>query len=143
MWIIMTLLTLVLPATMLVLGYYFRNHTPKTMRIGYRTSRSMRSRETWVFAHRKLGALFRQMGWISLPLSIGGMLLVLHMDTDAVCTAGVLLCIAQSLLLIVAIVAIERALKQGFDSDGHPRDAQTRAECRENDSDRTSPAEKG
>ena len=46
MWIIMTLLTLVLPALMLVFGYYFRKHTPKTMQVGYRTSRSMRSRET-------------------------------------------------------------------------------------------------
>ena len=143
MWIIMTLLTLVLPALMLVFGYYFRKHTPKTMQVGYRTSRSMRSRETWVFAHRKLGALFCRMGWISLPLSVGGMLLVLHMDTDSVCTAGVLLCIAQSLLLIVAIVAIERALKESFDSDGRPRDAQTRAECWEDDADRTTPVEKG
>ncbi|MBE6023390.1 MAG: SdpI family protein [Cellulosilyticum sp.] len=59
-WIFMLLMTLLIPISMIGFGYYFSKKAPKEINnvLGYRTSRSMKNKETWQFAHNYFGKLW-------------------------------------------------------------------------------------
>ncbi len=130
-WFISFLSAQVIPVTILAAGYYYKNHVPKTMKSGYRTARSIRSRETWVFAHRMLGRLWRPLGWVMLTISFFGMFGMLIINRDALENATAALCIVQALVLTASLIPVERALKRNFDENGFPNDAEVYAQCRE------------
>lgn len=132
-WILSFLSAQVIPVTVLAAGYYYKNRVPKTMKTGYRTARSTRSRETWVFAHRMLGRLWRPLGWVLLTVSFFGMFAVLIINKDALEKATSVLAIAQTVVMVGSLIPVERALKQNFDENGYPNDAETWARCREED----------
>ena len=132
-WILSFLSAQVIPVTVLAAGYYYKNRVPKTMKTGYRTARSTRSRETWVFAHRMLGRLWRPLGWVLLTVSFFGMFAVLIINKDALEKATSVLAIAQTVVMVGSLISVERALKQNFDENGYPNDAETWAQCREED----------
>ena len=132
-WILSFLSAQVIPVTVLAAGYYYKNRVPKTMKTGYRTARSTRSRETWVFAHRMLGRLWRPLGWVLLTVSFFGMFAVLITNKDALEKATSVLAIAQTVVMVGSLIPVERALKQNFDENGYPNDAETWAQCREED----------
>ena len=132
-WILSFLSAQVIPVTVLAAGYYYKNRVPKTMKTGYRTARSTRSRETWVFAHRLLGRLWRPLGWVLLTVSFFGMFAVLIINKDALEKATSVLAIAQTVVMVGSLIPVERALKQNFDENGYPNDAETWAQCREED----------
>lgn len=132
-WILSFLSAQVIPVTVLAAGYYYKNRVPKTMKTGYRTARSTRSRETWVFAHRMLGRLWRPLGWVLLTVSFFGMFAVLIINKDALEKATSVLAIAQTVVMVGSLIPVERALKQNFDENGYPNDAETWAQCREED----------
>ena len=122
LWIVMLLSSLLIPATICIAGWYYRGHTPKSKRSGYRTSRSLRSDETWAFAHRLLGKYWLRMGIPMLAVSIVIMLAVSGKSDQEIGTIGSTLCIAQSLAMLIPFIPIERALKQYFDENGVPYD---------------------
>lgn len=132
-WILLFLSAQVIPVTVLAAGYYYKNRVPKTMKTGYRTARSTRSRESWVFAHRMLGRLWRPLGWVMLTVSFFGMFAVLIINKDALEKATSVLAIAQTVVMVGSLIPVERALKQNFDENGYPNDAETWAQCREED----------
>ena len=132
-WILSFLSAQVIPVTVLAAGYYYKNRVPKTMKTGYRTARSTRSRESWVFAHRMLGRLWRPLGWVLLIVSFFGMFAVLMIDKDALEKATSVFAIAQTVVMVGSLIPVERALKQNFDENGYPNDAETWAQCREED----------
>ncbi|MBR6315128.1 MAG: SdpI family protein [Clostridia bacterium] len=132
-WILSFLSAQVIPVTVLAAGYYYKNRVPKTMKTGYRTARSTRSRESWVFAHRMLGRLWRPLGWVLLTVSFFGMFAVLIINKDALEKATSVLAIAQTVVMVGSLIPVERALKQNFDENGYPNDAETWAQCREED----------
>ena len=138
-WILSFLSAQVIPVTVLAAGYYYKNHVPKTMKSGYRTARSMRSRETWAFAHRMLGRLWRPLGWVLLTVSFFGMFAVLMVNKDALEKATGVLCAVQAAAMLGTLIPVERALKQNFDENGFPNDAEIWAQCRadEKESDGT------
>ena len=132
-WILSFLSAQIIPVTVLAVGYYYKNRVPKTMKTGYRTARSTRSRESWVFAHRMLGRLWRPLGWVLLTVSFFGMFAVLIINKDALEKATSVLVIAQTVVMVGSLIPVERALKQNFDENGYPNDAETWAQCREED----------
>lgn len=132
-WIISFLSAQILPVTVLAAGYYYKNHVPKTMRSGYRTRRSTLSRETWVYAHRTLGRLWRPLGWVLLTVSFFGMFGILMVNRDALEHATTVLVMLQAAALLVSLIPVERALRQNFDETGYPNDAEIFAQCREDD----------
>ena len=134
-WIVSFLTAQIIPVTFLAFGYYYKNHVPKTMKSGYRTRRSTRSRETWVYAHRLLGRLFRPLGWITLPLSFFGMFAVLIHNEPALETASGVFCLVQAAALLGVLIAVERALRKNFDETGYPNDAEIYAQCREDEAE--------
>ena len=138
-WIFSFLSAQVIPVTVLAAGYYYKNHIPKTMKSGYRTARSTRSRETWVFAHRMLGRLWRPLGWVLLTVSFFGMFAVLMVNKNALEKATTVLCTVQAAAMLGTLIPIERALKQNFDETGYPNDAEIFAQCREDEAENNEP----
>ena len=53
-WIFMLIMDLLLPFTMIGFGRYFMKKAPKEINsvFGYRTSMSMKNKDTWEFAHK-------------------------------------------------------------------------------------------
>lgn len=134
-WILSFLSAQVIPVTILAFGYSYKSRVPKTMKSGYRTARSTRSRESWVFAHRMLGRLWRPLGWVLLPMSFFGMFAVLIINKDALENATAALCAVQAAAMVGSLIPVERALKQNFDENGYPNDAEVWAQCREDAAD--------
>lgn len=119
-WAFMLAADLLMPLVMIVFGRRFRKSAPREINavFGYRTARSMQSKETWEFAHRYIGRLWNVCGWLALPASAAAMLPVLGRDAAAVGTVGGAVCGAQIVLLIATLFPTERALKKRFGSDG-------------------------
>lgn len=119
-WVYMTVMALLIPLTMLFFGRRFEKKPPKRINavFGYRTARSMKNEDTWAFAHRHIGRLWRIWGWAALIVSLAVMLLILNRGQSCVGYTGLVLVLVQMIPLIGSIFSTERALKQTFDRFG-------------------------
>jgi len=119
-WIYMVIIVLLIPITMLCFGKRFINKPPEDINcvFGYRTTMSMKNKDTWEFAHRYCGKIWYRCGLVMLPLSVIIMLFLIGDNHDIVGTAGGIICCVQLVPLIAAIVPTERALKREFDRNG-------------------------
>jgi len=118
-WVFMTVMALLIPGTMLLFGTRFEKKPPRRNSVfGYKTARSTKNDETWDFAHRYVGRLWRYWGMVTLFAALLVMLLVLNRDMETVGCAGTVLVFAQLVPLFVSIFATERALKRTFDRFG-------------------------
>lgn len=122
-WIFMFIMNLLLPITMIGFGKYFIKSAPKEINstFGYRTSMSMKNKDTWKFAHEYCGKLWYKLGWITLIVSLLPLLFVLGKDTETVGTVGGTICMLQLIPLIGSIFPTEKALKKNFDRHGNRR----------------------
>ncbi len=122
-WFFMLVMALLIPVTMLGVGWLFMKKAPKDIDyvFGYRTRRSMKNEATWAFAHRYIGRLWFICGLILLPIAVIPMLLVIGKDADTVGTTGGILTVIQLLPLAGSIIPTEKALKKHFDESGRPR----------------------
>ena len=122
-WLFMLGMTLLTPAIMIGFGGHFSKNAPREINhtFGYRTARSMRSMETWEFAHSYFGARWLRTGWSILVPSVAIMAFAFGRDADSIGTWGALLCCVQLVALIWPIFPTERALERLFDQDGRPR----------------------
>ena len=122
-WIFMLIMDLLIPLTMIGFGRFFLIKAPKEINVvfGYRTSHSMKNKDTWEFAHKYIGRLWYVGGLILLPLSVVPMLFVLGKSTDVVGNLGAAICIVQMISLIGSVFPTESALKKHFDKDGSRR----------------------
>lgn len=122
-WLFMLGVCLVIPLTMMIFGRHFMHNPPKDINgsYGYRTSMSMKSRETWDFAHRYFGRLWFILGLILLPLSAAAMLFLLGESVKAIGNSSLIIMAFQLLFLVVPIFPTERALKKNFDQFGFRR----------------------
>lgn len=122
-WLFMLAVSLVIPLTMIIFGRHFMHNPPKDINsfYGYRTSMSMKSRETWDFAHRYFGRLWFILGLMLLPLSAAAMLFLLGESVKAIGNSSLIIMAFQLLFLIIPIFPTERALKKNFDRFGFRR----------------------
>lgn len=122
-WLFMLAVSLVIPLTMIIFGRHFMHSPPKEINgsYGYRTSMSMKSRETWDFAHRYFGRLWFILGLMLLPLSAAAMLFLLGESVKAIGNSSLIIMGVQLLFLIIPIFPTERALKKNFDRFGFRR----------------------
>lgn len=123
-WIFMTLMTLLTPVTMLLLGRRFFLRPPERINgaFGYRTARSMKNKDTWDFAHRCCGRAWFRWGLAMALLSLLVMALLINRGLEEVGAAGLALVLAQLFPLIGTIFTTERALKRTFDDFGLRRE---------------------
>ena len=105
-WIFMLLVDLLIPAVMVFFGLRFEKKTPKPARsmfsFGYRTVMSMKSKETWDFAHKTVGKLYVIMGII----------------LDTIGFTGMIICYVQIVGMLLPCIHTELALRRNFDKNG-------------------------
>lgn len=111
---------LLLPILMLVCGRLMYKRPPKKINalMGYRTSRSMKNKDTWTFAHHYSGKLWWKLGWILLVPSALFHLPLYGKPDDTIGLFCLLLVTVQLIVLIGSVVLTERALKRTFTDDG-------------------------
>lgn len=122
-WIFMFICTLLIPIIMVAVGramYHGKFSTINSV-AGYRTRRSMKNQQTWDFAHRECGRLWRRWGWVSLAVTVIMMLPFWGKSENLVGTAGAVISALQLILLLASIAVVEHRLKQHFDDNGSPR----------------------
>lgn len=127
-WIVMFAVALLMPLMMLFIGGLYTKgigigHVNTTM--GYRTKMSMKNEETWAFAHRHFGTMWKLWGLILLPITIVGSVLCLvffGQTNDSIAISMVVIIVVQSIVMMIPLFLTNVALKQTFDEDGKRRD---------------------
>lgn len=116
---------LLLPTLLVGLGAVFRTHPPKNinMAYGYRTSRSMKSQESWDFANRYWGNLVFYAGLVSEGATLAVLAAWYLMAPGQMGNLSLVTVSLQMVLLFVSIPLTERQLKIRFDDNGKPRES--------------------
>ena len=119
---------LFIPLTMLIIGFLFSQHVPKTINPvwGYRTTRSMKNKDTWVFAHYFCWRLFKKWGLYLLVFTLLMGLILMGAKDIPFAIGGDLLYIPQLIVLFIPIFLTEHALRKNFDAKGQPITKTTR-----------------
>ena len=119
-YIYMLLTSLLIPVIMLVFGWIFHRQAPKKINVwyGYRSARSMKNEDTWVFAHQHIGRTWMLVGVVLLVVSVIPMIAVYGKDDDTVSVVSLVLLFVQMLPMIMSLIPTERALKKTFDENG-------------------------
>lgn len=115
---------MLVPVTMLVLGYLFKGiHFPKDVNAlcGYRTSMSMKNEKTWKFANAYWGKICWRIGWGVALVTAFATILSYLAGEEIFNTTSIVLCMGQCAVLLVTIIPVERALKKKFDRNGEER----------------------
>ncbi len=114
---------LFIPMLMILIGKRFYNKPPKEINsiIGYRTTRSMKNQQTWVFANTYMGKLWWQVGLVLIILTVLVQLPFIHSDFDKLGILSCVIIVVQSLFMLLPIIFVEKALKENFNKDGTPR----------------------
>ena len=122
-WSFMLIMDLLIPLTMIGFGRYFIKNAPKEINsvFGYRTTMSMKNKDTWNFAHRFCGKLWFVLGVILLPVSTIPLLFVFGKSVDIIGTVGGIISFVQLFPLFGSIIPTEIALKRTFDKNGNRR----------------------
>ena len=124
-WIFMLVMDLLVPSVMIGFGKLFLNKAPQNINyiFGYRTAMSMKNQDTWQFAHRYCGRLWYWLGLVMLPLTVVLMVFVLGREIGTIGWVGTVICFAQVVPMVGAIVPTELALRRTFDRDGRRKRA--------------------
>ena len=122
-WIFMLLMDLLTPLTMIGFGRLFLTKPPEKINavFGYRTTMSMKNKDTWEFAHKFCGRLWFRWGLALLPIAVIPLLFVLGSSIDTIGTVGGIGCMLELVLLAGSILSTEDALKKTFDPNGVSR----------------------
>ncbi len=119
-WYYMFSVSLLIPISMILMGAWLYKHPPKKINglYGYRTKRSMKNQDTWIYAQRFSGRLYFRLGLGLLPLSAAAMLFSKGQDVDTISRHATILSVVQLVLLLLPIFFTERSLRKTFDDDG-------------------------
>lgn len=118
-WIFMFIVTLLIPAALLLTWYL----CPKLKTIhnasGYRTKRSMQNQDTWDFAQKYCSKISLYMFFPSLILAIAIMPTMISKPIDKIGWIGLGITVIQMMCFIVIMISTEKALKKTFDESGN------------------------
>lgn len=122
-WWFMFSCDLLIPVLMILCGRMMWKHPPKNINgvIGYRTSRSMKNMDTWIFAHHYSGKLWWKLGWITLFPSAAIHIPLYGVSDDAIAIAGGILAALQIVVLVGSVFQTEKVLKETFTEEGVQR----------------------
>lgn len=120
MTVFMLITLSLVPATMVVIGLVWRKRPPRKINwiYGYRTTWSMKSQETWDFAHRHFSRIWLNTGVPLWLASITAGLICTRCGDEVLekLTAGAT--ILQCILLFLTLFPTEIALRRNFDESG-------------------------
>lgn len=106
---------LLIPVSMIIIGIAFRIRPPKNINYlyGYRTKKSMGSKEAWDYAHKLCGAAYVLIGILALAIITTGKLLIpLAPEYLSLINAGI-----GILALVIPIPFIEMKIKSKYKKD--------------------------
>lgn len=108
------------PLIILLCGLFMYKHPPKTRNsvIGYRTSASNRSDESWLFAQKYCGKLWLILGAGMIVLTGVVFLLLPNKDERTASIIGSVVIGVQTALMLLSIIPVEIAIRKYFDKDG-------------------------
>ena len=115
---------LLVPLLILVFGIWMRKRPPKQIGglFGYRTSMSMKNRQTWQFAHAYCGKLWIGLGAGLIVLSVFAQLAVPNRDLSRLTRTTEILSAVQIAAALLSVWIVERALRKKFDRNGNPKE---------------------
>ncbi|MBP9920855.1 SdpI family protein [Proteiniclasticum ruminis] len=111
-------ITGLLMGTMLFFGWIFIKHPPKDINFiyGYRTPRSTKNQEVWMFAHKTAGQIWLKSGAAGAAVSI--LLIVLFDRYGSLERFSLYLVYIQLMLLLLVIPLTEWKISRNFNRDG-------------------------
>ena len=111
---------LIVPLTMIFFGFILKNNPPQEINkvYGYRTALSSKNLDTWIFANTLCGKLWVKIGTPVLVISVIIMIFCSKSSENVIGTVGIIIIIAQCLILVLTIPIVEKRLKQTFDEHG-------------------------
>lgn len=114
------IMTMLIPLVMVVCGWLFTHGIPRDRNslFGYRTAMSVKTDDTWRFAHEYCGRLWLIIGFILFVLTTVFMVLAMSMDPGTVSYISGILMMVYVVPLLVSVAATEKALKKTFDTRG-------------------------
>lgn len=120
-WFFMLGMDLLCPIIMIIFGRIFLKAAPKDINYiyGYRTSMSMKNRDTWEFAHKLFGKIWIWTGVILLPVNVIPLIFVIGKSTDIISIVGMIVEAVNVIVIILSIFPTEIALKKTFDENGN------------------------
>lgn len=116
MYIFQCTCNVIIPILMVVFGILFEKKPPKKINdyYGYRTVRSMRNMDTWVYAHRYAGNLYKRVFIVVLILSIIISVFMINFNSNIQIIVDLILLLVQTIILVGCIPIVERELKRRF-----------------------------
>ena len=114
-WTICFFSNLGLPVLMIILGQVLLKKPPKNINgiYGYRTSMSMKNKDTWAFAHEYCGNLWDRSGIVMLPVVV-----IWQVVTARLSMWSILLTQIEVVVMLVTVVLTEVALRRTFNKNG-------------------------
>lgn len=113
-------MTMLIPLVMIICGWLFLHGIPKDRNSlwGYRTTLSMKSEDTWRFAHEYCGRLWLIIGLVLLAVTTVFMVLSMSMTEETSSFISGILMMVYVVPLLTSVAATENALRKTFDTRG-------------------------
>ena len=116
--------SLAIPVLLSLAGLWFRWKPARYgSSFGYRTLRSLRSRESWAFAQRLQARTYTVLGIVLAAVAAAVMLVFRSAEPERLNAARNVLLIFDMAALLLTYIPIERQLKRHFDGNGNPRES--------------------
>lgn len=119
----LALVTLILPAIMEISGLVMMLHPPKERNafFGYRTRRSLLSKETWDFANYYCGTLYVYLGfYVAMAALLTDLIIrIINPEKSVAAAAIIAVVLIQSFCFVFPIFFVEAKLKANFDDRGN------------------------
>jgi uncharacterized membrane protein len=111
----------VIPVCMILCGFHWWKHTPQNINglVGYRTGRSMKNKDTWIFANQYAGKRLWTWGWVTLAITVAVLIPFIRSARDYLGTAANTAVLVQAVVVIEIVYLTQKALAARFDENGH------------------------
>lgn len=121
MFVFLFICCILIPATMIGFGLLWKSNPPKDINdlYGYRTSMSMKNKDTWNFAHRYIGRIWYLSGIITTVLSV--IILFIYKNSIKFESITIYLVFIQLTILCAGAIPTEISLNNNFDKNGQKK----------------------
>lgn len=116
-WWFMFASDILIPIIMIIAGFLLYKFPPKNINsfFGYRTLRSMKNVETWMFAQKYSGKVWMITGFIVLVITALVHIPLYGVDDDVIGSLGAIVVFIQIAILLFSLYPVEKALKKKYE----------------------------